>query len=167
MLVRMFIEGIRYDLIQKSPVVILRDEESHRFLPIWIGMPEAAAIQLALDKQITPRPMTHDLLANVLKESGQSVVQVTIHSIVDKVFHAQLNLKKGDGPELVIDSRPSDALAVAVRVQCPIFVSQDVLNESALDRINEKGEEAENEEEEREKFKDFIENIKPSDFMDQ
>ena len=78
-----------------------------------------------------------------------------------------MSLKKNDGPELAIDSRPSDALAVAVRVQCPIFVSQDVLDESALDRINEKGEEAENEEEEREKFKDFIENIKPSDFMDQ
>ncbi len=165
--IEMFIEGIRYDLIQKSPVVILRDEEAGRFLPIWIGMPEAAAIQLALDQQTTPRPMTHDLLCNILNDTSHQVTRIVIHSIMDKVFHANLVLTGGNGGEVVVDSRPSDALAVAVRTHAAIFVSPEVMAESAMDKIATGDDPPQQDEDEKEKFKSFLENIKPSDFMDQ
>src|SRR5262245_59058399 len=115
----MVIYGVSFDLVGKQPIVLLKTAESNKFLPIWIGHPEAAAILMKLQGNATPRPLTHDLLVNMLAELGIEVVRVTVTELRDNTFHASITVKQ-NGSELDIDSRSSDAIAVAIRAEAPI-----------------------------------------------
>ena len=124
--IRMEIKGLMLDPTSNLPIVVLRDVKSKLFLPIWIGVFEANAIALRIEGVESPRPMTHDLMRSLLEELGAEVRQVLISDLRDNTFYAQIHLEVKSGP-LTIDSRPSDALALALRAEAPIFVLRDVL----------------------------------------
>jgi len=128
-LIRMEIKGLLMDPVSNMPVVILRDKEDGLFLPIWVGLFEANAIALEMEKISTPRPMTHDLLRNVLAELGTQVERVIINDLKDNTFFARIHLTRGD-TRFDIDSRPSDAIALALRSRAEIFVEELVLEKS-------------------------------------
>jgi bifunctional DNase/RNase len=128
-MIRMEIKGLLMDPVTNMPVVILRDTEKGHFLPIWIGTFEANAIALEMEKMTTPRPMTHDLLKNVLAELDTRVDRVVINDLRDNTFFARIHLVQRESA-LSIDSRPSDAIALALRSHAEIFVEEDVLERS-------------------------------------
>jgi uncharacterized protein len=157
-MIEMQLGGLGFDPKNMSPIVLLRDKEERNFLPIWIGMFEAASIAMELQEFDPPRPMTHDLLVNFINVLKGKVVKIIINKIVDNTFFAVIEVKQADGKEIIaVDSRPSDAIAVAVRTNVPIFVSEPVMMKAKM--VN-----AEKDEEENKKFKDFIDNINPEDF---
>ena len=125
-LVPMSIKGLMLDPVSNSPIVVLKDEEEKFFLPIWVGIFEANAIALQLENVTTPRPMTHDLLRNMISELDARVTRVVINDLRDSTFFAQIRLITGD-KTLELDARPSDAIALALRTDAPIFVRRDVL----------------------------------------
>ncbi len=127
--VEMKIRGLMMDPVTNTPIVILKDTGSDTVLPIWVGMYEAHAIALEIEKVSTPRPMTHDLLKNVLLGMEAHVEKVVVTELKDDTFYAVIWLTR-DGSPVSIDSRPSDALALALRVDCPIFVEEEVLRTS-------------------------------------
>jgi uncharacterized protein len=127
--IKMEIKGLLMDPVSNMPVVILRDSEKGHFLPIWVGIFEANAIALEMEKVTTPRPMTHDLLKNLLGELDARVDRVVINDLVDNTFFARIHLTRGDST-LSVDSRPSDAIALALRSHADIFVEEDVLEKS-------------------------------------
>jgi uncharacterized protein len=127
--IKMEIKGLLMDPVSNMPVVILRDTEKGHFLPIWVGIFEANAIALEMEKVTTPRPMTHDLLKNVLAELGTRVERIVINDLRDNTFFARIHLLRQDAP-LSVDSRPSDAIALALRSQAEIFVEEEVLEKS-------------------------------------
>lgn len=155
----MEIYGVSFDMVGKQPIVLLKTVDGNKFLPIWIGHPEAAAILMKLQGASTPRPMTHDLLNDVLGELGADCTRVAVTSLKDNTFYAAITITV-NGREMEIDSRPSDALALAVRSGAPIFAAEDVIAESAIEFEHE----VEDTEEVVEKFKDFLENVTPEDF---
>jgi bifunctional DNase/RNase len=155
-MIEMHMGGLGFDPKNMSPIVLLRDGEERNFLPIWIGMFEAAAIAMELQEYHPPRPMTHDLIATVIQEMGGTVSQVLIHDVVENTFYATIYIERSE-TTLTIDARPSDAIAVAVRTKSPIFVSESVMIKAKM--VN-----AEKDEEETKKFNDFIESIQPEDF---
>jgi len=155
----MVIYGVSFDMIGKQPIVLLKTVDSNKFLPIWIGHPEAAAILMKLQGASTPRPMTHDLLCDVLGELEAKCTQVAVTELRDNTFFAQVTLTV-NGRELEVDSRPSDALAIAVRSGAPIFAAEDVIAESAIEFEHE----VEDQEEVVDKFKDFLDSVSPEDF---
>jgi bifunctional DNase/RNase len=155
----MVIYGVSFDMVGKQPIVLLKTVDSNRFLPIWIGHPEAAAILMKLQGASTPRPMTHDLLCDMLGELDAQCTKVSVTELRDNTFYASITLAV-DGSEIEIDSRPSDALAIAVRSGAPIFAAEDVIAESAIEFEHE----VENEDEVVEKFKDFLDHVTPEDF---
>ena len=159
---QMNVYGVSFDLVGKQPIVLLKTVEGNRFLPIWIGHPEAAAILMKLQNAATPRPMTHDLVTDILGELGARVVQVAVTELRENTFYAQITLQQ-DGSEVEVDSRPSDAIALAVRAEAPIFVADDVIDESAIEF---EGEEISDEALEKEvtKFRSFLENVTPDEF---
>jgi len=159
---QMHVYGVSFDLVGKQPIVLLKTVEGNRFLPIWIGHPEAAAILMKLQKAATPRPMTHDLVTDILGELGAKVTQVAVTELRENTFYAQLTIQL-DGSEVEIDSRPSDAIALAVRADAPIFVADEVIDESAIEF---EGEEISDEALEKEvtKFRSFLENVTPDEF---
>ena len=157
-MIEMKVAGVILDSQSKHPIVMLRDMEERRALLIWIGEPEANAILLALEGIQTPRPMTHDLLQNVLEMLETPVTRVLITSMKEQTFFAELECQR-DGKTLNIDARPSDAIAIALRASAPIFVADEVVEENAIP-INAGA----SEEEEEAKFREFIENVKPGDF---
>lgn len=128
-MIKMEIKGLLMDPVSNIPVVILRDTEKGHFLPIWIGIFEANAIALEMEKVTTPRPMTHDLLKNVLAELDARVERVVINDLRENTFFARIHLVQRDSP-LSVDSRPSDAIALALRSHAEIFVEEDVLEKS-------------------------------------
>jgi bifunctional DNase/RNase len=128
-MVKMEIKGLLMDPVSNMPVVILRDKEKGLFLPIWVGIFEANAIALEMEKVATPRPMTHDLLKNLLTELQTRVERVVINDLRDNTFFAQIHLTRGDST-LSVDSRPSDAIALALRSDAEIFVEEEVLEKS-------------------------------------
>lgn len=128
-MIKMEIKGLLMDPVSNMPVVILRDTEKGHFLPIWVGLFEANAIALEMEKVATPRPMTHDLLKNVLAELDARVERVVINDLRENTFFARIHLARKDG-NLSIDSRPSDAIALALRSQAEIFVEEEVLEKS-------------------------------------
>ncbi|MGI8631244.1 MAG: bifunctional nuclease family protein [Solirubrobacterales bacterium] len=156
---QMQIYGVSFDMVGKQPIVLLKTVEGNKFLPIWIGHPEAAAILMKLQGSSTPRPMTHDLLGQVLDELDASCEKVSVTELRDNTFYASITLSV-NGTEVEIDSRPSDAIALAVRVQAPIFAHEDVIAESGI----EFEQEVEDTEEVVEKFKDFLDSVTPEDF---
>lgn len=129
-MVEVTIDSIRVSLMSQQRIVILKEIDSDRFLPIWIGAYEAEAITLSLQEIEVTRPLTHDLLRNILNDLDAEVIRVNITELRDDVFYARILLRV-NGRDLEIDSRPSDALALAVRVHTPIFVSEDVMDEAA------------------------------------
>jgi bifunctional DNase/RNase len=159
---QMNVYGVSFDLVGKQPIVLLKTVEGNRFLPIWIGHPEAAAILMKLQIAATPRPMTHDLVTDILGELGAKVVQVAVTELRENTFYAQVTIQQ-DGSEVEVDSRPSDAIALAVRAEAPIFVADDVIDESAIEF---EGEEISDEALEKEvtKFRSFLENVTPDEF---
>jgi uncharacterized protein len=128
-MIRMEIKGLLMDPVSNMPVVILRDTEKGHFLPIWVGIFEANAIALEMEKVSTPRPMTHDLLKNLLAELDARVDRIVINDLRDNTFFARIHLIRGDST-LSVDSRPSDAIALALRSQAAIFVEEEVLEKS-------------------------------------
>ena len=157
---RMTIYGVSFDMVGKQPIVLLKTVDGNKFLPIWIGHPEAAAILMKLQGASTPRPMTHDLLSDVLDQMEAKCEKVSVTELRDNTFFASITISM-NGSELEIDSRPSDALALAVRTSAPIFAADDVIEESAIEF---EGEEVEDQEQVVEKFKDFLDNVTPEDF---
>jgi bifunctional DNase/RNase len=141
--------------------VLLKTAEGNKFLPIWIGHSEAAAILMKLQNATTPRPLTHDLLVNILGELEAEVVRVTVTELRENTFHASITVAR-DGTEIEIDSRSSDAIAVAVRAQAPIFAADAVIEESAIEF---EGEEV-NEEEIIDEFKSFLDRVSAEDFAE-
>ncbi len=127
----MKIRGLMMDPVSNMPIVVLKDIEGDAVLPIWVGIYEANAIALEIEKVTTPRPMTHDLLKNVLTSLDAHVHKVVVSDLRDDTFYAVIWLERA-GKIISIDSRPSDALALALRVDCPIFVEDDVLKSSRL-----------------------------------
>ena len=127
--VEMKIRGLMMDPVTNMPIVILKDQGSDTVLPIWVGVYEANAIALEIEKVTTPRPMTHDLLKNLLLGLETHVQKVVVNELRDDTFYALIWLER-NGEMMSIDSRPSDALALALRVDCPIFVEDEVLKTS-------------------------------------
>jgi bifunctional DNase/RNase len=128
-LVPMSIKGLMLDPVSNSPIVVLKDEEEKFFLPIWVGIFEANAIALQLENVATPRPMTHDLLRNMIAELHGEVTRIVINDLRDSTFFAQIRILSGERT-LEIDARPSDAIALALRTEAPIFVAQAVLDQA-------------------------------------
>lgn len=157
-MVEMKVSGVILDSQSRHPIVMLRDMEERRALLIWIGEPEANSILMALEGIKPPRPLTHDLLQSVLTQLAAPLQRVVITEMRDQTFFAELECER-DGNPLKIDARPSDAIALALRAGASIFVADEVMTANAI-MINQE----ENPEEEDEKFKEFLQNVKPGDF---
>ena len=156
----MVIYGVSFDMVGKQPIVLLKAVDTNKFLPIWIGHPEAAAILMKLQGASTPRPMTHDLLFEMLGELDVNCSRVSVTELRENTFYASITLTV-NGREVEIDSRPSDALALAVRSGAPIFAAEDVIAESAIEFEHE----VEDTEEVVDKFKEFLDQVSPEDFQ--
>ncbi len=138
--------------------LLLKEENGNRYLPIWIGPFEASAIALEMSNIKTPRPMTHDLIINIINNLKISIDNIEITDIRDNTFYAVINIKNTDSKVLRIDSRPSDAIAAAVRSKCDIYAAEHVLESGGL-RVQSI-------EKELKKFKKFLDHVKPEDFED-
>lgn len=156
MLITMTVKGIALDPITNMPIIILKDQEDKRALPIWVGIFEANAIALELEKVATPRPMTHDLMKNILEGLGVTVNQIVVNDLKDNTFYAVIELNY-NGNIINIDSRPSDAIALALRVGAPIYITEKVVAQAKNIEISD-------EKEETDKWKEWLENLKPEDF---
>jgi bifunctional DNase/RNase len=148
--------GVRVELPTNQPIVLLKEKEGERFLPIWIGAMEATAIAFALQGIVTARPMTHDLMKNVLEELAVGVEAIEITELKEGTFYAVIKLAL-NGSRYEISSRPSDAIALAVRASVPIFAAEDVLTEASIVIRDD-------EEQEVEKFREFLDQVSPEDF---
>lgn len=156
MLVKMMVRGLALDPITNMPIIILKDAEDRKALPIWVGIFEANAIALELEKIATPRPMTHDLIKNILDHLGATVKQVVINDLRDNTFYAVIEITVNDN-RIPIDSRPSDAIAIALRVNAPIYVADAVITKAkSIDVSDEK--------EENDRWRQWLETLKPEDF---
>jgi len=154
-LVPMTIKGLMLDPVSNSPIVVLKDEEEKFFLPIWVGIFEANAIALQLENVATPRPMTHDLLKDMIGQLEGRVTRIVINDLRDSTFFAQIRVLTG-GKTLEVDARPSDAIALALRTEAPIFVAQTVLDQAQT--IS-----PENIEEDEERSKKWLESLDTED----
>src|SRR5947208_13003770 len=148
--------GVRVELPSNQPIVLLREKEGERYLAIWIGAMDATAIAFALQGIVTQRPMTHDLLKNVLEEIQVHVERIVITELREGTFYAVIHMSR-NGSRYEVSSRPSDAIALAVRVNVPIFASEEVLSEASIMIRDE-------EEQEVEKFREFLDHVTPEDF---
>lgn len=157
-MVVMKVSGIVLDPQSRTPILVLRDMDDRRALLIWIGPPEANSIMLILENIKLSRPATHDLMTNTIKALKAELKNVFIHDMKDSTFFAQLVLSS-NGKEVLVDSRPSDAVALALRSGVPIYVSEQVMASSSIPIDQTK------DEEEAAQFKSFIDSIKPSDFF--
>ena len=161
----MVVYGVSFDMVGKQPIVLLKTVLTNRFLPIWIGHPEAAAILARLQDSETPRPMTHDLFATALDEMDAEVVKISVVEMKDSTFFAKITLQR-DGSEVELDARPSDAIALALRAKAPIFAADDVIEQSAIQMEDENSEAATGADPEQlvEDFKQFLEEVRPDEF---
>lgn len=151
--------GVRVEMPTNQPIVLLRERDGTRYLPIWVGAAEAAAIAYAQQGVVPPRPLTHDLLKNLLDDLGHSLDRVRITALTDGVFHAVLDIDGGaDGGGQSIDSRSSDAIALALRAGVDIVTTEDLLDEAGVAMAGEQ------EDDEVEKFKEFLDHVSPDDF---
>lgn len=138
--VQMTVKGLMLDPVSNSPIVVLKDDEDQLFLPIWVGIFEANAIALKMENVETPRPMTHDLLFEMIRSLGGSVERIEISALQESTFFAEIHVKKGDDA-LIIDARPSDAIALALRTESPIRVARSVLEKAQTISLDESQEE--------------------------
>lgn len=154
--IEMKIKGLVVDPISKMPIVVLEDLKSERMLPIWIGVFEANAIALKIEDISTPRPMTHDLLKNLLDELNITIEKIVVNDVRNNTFYAMIHCHH-QNKKVLIDSRPSDAIALALRVNAPIFVENEVVKKSHSLKFDENLENSE-------RLKKWLENLKPEDF---
>ena len=159
MWLEMKVKGLALDPLSNMPMIILRDDEEKRSLPIWVGLFEANAIALELEKISTPRPMTHDLIKNILESLDARVQKIVVNDLRDNTFYAVIHLRLGSA-DITVDSRPSDAIALAVRAEAPIYADDRVIEESAIEF---EGEEV-NEEEIVDEFRRFLDHVTPDEF---
>ncbi len=145
--------GVRVEMPENRPIVLLRDAEGKRYLPIWIGAVEATAIAFAQQGVVPPRPLTHDLLKDILDSTGNALTEVRITEVKDNIFFATLVLASG----VEVSARPSDSIALALRTGSRILCSEDVLDEAGLDAPAEQ-------EDEVERFREFLDHVSPEDF---
>jgi bifunctional DNase/RNase len=146
MQVKMKVEGLLFDPRSNMYILLLKDTDGAETLPIWIGKPEADSIALALGKVATPRPLTHDLIKNVMDSVKVKVTRIVVTQILDNTYYALVYLTDGKA-EIPVDSRPSDAVAVALRASAPIFVEEEVLKRKNTDELEE-----------------WLKNLRPEDF---
>ena len=157
MTIKMNIRGLMIDPVSNMPIIILKDPDGDAVLPIWVGIFEANAIAMQLEKISSPRPMTHDLLRNVIEGLDVEIDRVVITDLKDNTFFAMIHLTRG-GETLTIDARPSDAMALALRAEAPIYVDQEVLNKSS------KGAgEDDDQSEETERLRRWLETVDPEE----
>ncbi|MCJ7579943.1 MAG: bifunctional nuclease family protein [Candidatus Aminicenantes bacterium] len=154
--IEMRIKGLVVDPISKMPIVVLEDIKNERMLPIWIGVFEANAIALRIENIATPRPMTHDLLKNLLDKLDIKVEKIVVNDVRDNTFYALIHCRYKD-QIITIDSRPSDAIALVLRTDAPIFVEESVVEKAHSMKIDENLEDSE-------KLKKWLENLQPDDF---
>ena len=157
MFVEMKVRGLALDPVSNMPIIILRDEDEKRSLPIWVGIFEANAIALELEKIATPRPMTHDLIKNIVESVEAKIEKIVVNDLRENTFFALIHLRLGE-EEITVDSRPSDAIALALRAGAPIFVEEDVVRRAKSVEVAPK------ESDDQEKLKEWLENLKPEDF---
>jgi hypothetical protein len=158
LMIEMRIAGIALDAMTRSPIVLLKDSSERRALPIYIGQDQAKAIISALEKQAPPRPLTHDLMVNLLEAWEMTVERVIIHSLQDNTFYAILIVRKGETKK-EIDARPSDAIAIALRTNSPIWVMEEVVADASIPVDREA------DEEERQAFREFVSKLRPEDLI--
>jgi bifunctional DNase/RNase len=163
MFVEMKVRGLALDPLSNMPIIILRDEEDKRSLPIWVGIFEANAIALELEKISTPRPMTHDLIKNILEAVEARVVKVAVTDLKENTFFAVLHLQLA-GAEYTVDSRPSDAIALALRVGAPIYVDEEVVRKAKSLEVTPAQEAETLKADDPEKIREWLGSIKPEDF---
>lgn len=154
----MQVKGLTLDPLTNMPIVILKDLEGERALPIWVGIFEANAIALEMESVPTPRPMTHDLIKNILEGIQATVSRIVVNDLKDNTFYAVIFLSL-NGNEVPIDSRPSDAIALALRVSAPIYVAKKVLDEARSIDLSDP-----ELQDDKEKWKEWLENLRPEDF---
>ncbi len=157
-MIEMKVMGIALDTRTGSPIVVLHDINNRKALPIWIGSAEASAIIRKIENLNVSRPMTHDLIISLIEKTGYELDRIEINDVEKETYFATLFLKDKDGNFVELDSRPSDAIAIAIRVDAPIYVTANVLSNGSVSTDSAK------DEEEAQEFKDFIQSIKPSDF---
>ena len=146
--------GVRVEMPSNQPIVLLKELDGPRYLPIWLGAAEATAIAFAQQEVLPPRPLTHDLFKDVLTQLGAKLDNVYLTELKDGVFYAQLNFEEGQA----ISARPSDAIALALRIGAPILASEDLLNEAGIEIPDQA-------EDEVQRFKEFLDQINPEDFL--
>lgn len=151
-MVEMEVQGLTLDPISNVPVVILKGKETDDILTIWIGVFEANSIAMKLEQMVFPRPLTYELIVNIIESLSSSVDSIKIHSLIDNTYYASITLRLPDNTTIDIDSRPSDAINIALRTNCPIYVSREILTKN-----NQK-------EDSIEDLKEWIETLKPEDF---
>jgi len=161
--IQMSVGGLTLDPVTKTPIVILKDADNKLNLPIWIGLLEATAMATELEGIKMARPMTHDLLKNTLAELGGAVEFVEITELKENTYYASINLKIL-GKEIIIDSRPSDAIALALRTKSPIYVAKAVLEASSILQQAEEGSEPDFSNVSKEKWAEILEKMSPDDF---
>jgi bifunctional DNase/RNase len=154
--------GVRLEIPANAPVVLLKEQTGERVLPIYIGPEEAKAIALALEGVVPARPLTHDLLRDTLAALGADVMRVSVTELRDRTFYAELELRL-NGQTVRVSSRPSDAIALAVRVDAPIYASEQVLDEAASPPEEPEGD-PEEQEQIVDEFREFIDQVNPDDF---
>ncbi|BAZ03753.1 bifunctional nuclease family protein [Calothrix sp. NIES-3974] len=157
-MIEMRVAGIALDAITRSPIVLLKDASERRALPIYIGQEQARAILGALENQKPPRPLTHDLMVNVFESWNMTLEKVIIHSLQKDTFYAALILSQGEIKK-EIDARPSDAIAIALRVNAPIWVMEEVIADASIP-VDRDADEAE-----QEAFREFVSNLRPEDLI--
>lgn len=157
-MIEMKVMGIALDTRTGSPIVVLHDKDNRKALPIWIGSAEASAIIRKIENLVVGRPMTHDLIIQIIQKAEYTLDRVEINDVEKETYFATLIMTNNEGKEITIDARPSDAIAVAIRIDAPIFVSAKVLASGSVSTDSAK------DEEESKEFKDFIQSVKPSDF---
>ena len=156
----MEVVGVRIELPTNTPILLLRERDGRRYLPIWIGTPEATAIALALEGVETARPLTHDLMKSLIDALGADIERVDVTSLDEGTFYADLVIES-DGEQLTISSRPSDAIALATRAGSPVFASKELLDEAGVEIHDD------TEEEEIERFREFLDDVSAEDFFEQ
>ena len=157
-MIEMKVMGIAIDTATGSPIIVLNDKDNRKALPIWIGSAEASAIIRKIENIKVLRPMTHDLIIEIIEKTGYDVSRIEINDVEKDTYYSTIFLSDNEGNEIEIDSRPSDAIAVAIRAEAPIYVSAKVLADGSVSC------DAEKDAAEAEEFRNFIQSIKPSDF---
>ena len=163
MWLEMKVKGLALEPLSNMPVLILRDEEDKRSLPIWVGLFEANAIALELEKISTPRPMTHDLIKKILESLDARVQKIVVNDVRDNTFYAVIHLRLGRA-DIPVDSRPSDAIALALRVGAPIFVEEEVVDKARTVEVAKETEIGTGKGDDPAKIKEWLESLKPGDF---